>query len=420
MPLKVGVIGAGIAGLSAAIGLRRAGAEVEVFEQSTFKNETGAAITITPNGTRVLDTWGFDHQRAQATQHRWKTLFNGVTLDRLQDDDQKGVPQKYGHGLYFYHRQDLHTELRILATELSKDGKDQPVKMHLGSKTVSVDCDSGTLTLESGREVQKDLIVVADGVHSHLTPMISKAACPLQRGIKSVFRTLIPLEDIYQDPELGDMWKTQPSGFRIFVVGNDETKDIRLVTYPCRSLTLLNVAILHPAHKEDEDKEDWHATADRDRALSVLEGFNPLVQRIISKAPVFNVHKTFVRDPLENLVNGKVVVIGDAAHPVYPTYAQGAVLSIEEGGALEVFFRDVVDSGEVESRLKLYQDLMLSKVRVVQLKSNFGSHEEAVRWSKKPLFKNGGLLFSPEVADYFYTIDVAKEATQMLADAKHS
>jgi salicylate hydroxylase len=76
MPFQIGIIGAGIAGLGAAIGLRRAGHDVEVFEQSQFKNEVGAAITITPNGTRVLDYWGFDHGKAGGVSSEQASQFN--------------------------------------------------------------------------------------------------------------------------------------------------------------------------------------------------------------------------------------------------------------------------------------------------------------------------------------------------------
>lgn len=54
------VVGAGIAGLSATVALRRAGWDVTVLERSRFKNEIGAAITVPPNATMVLDRWGFD------------------------------------------------------------------------------------------------------------------------------------------------------------------------------------------------------------------------------------------------------------------------------------------------------------------------------------------------------------------------
>jgi hypothetical protein len=81
MPLQIAIIGAGIAGLSAAIGLRRAGHDAvvgllyspnstkltsQIYERSRFKNEVGAAIVISPNGTLVLNRWGFDFDKAGA------------------------------------------------------------------------------------------------------------------------------------------------------------------------------------------------------------------------------------------------------------------------------------------------------------------------------------------------------------------
>jgi salicylate hydroxylase len=64
--MDVGIVGAGIAGLAAAIALRRAGHRVEVFEKSEFKNEIGAAIMLTPNGNRILRRWGFNFDKAGA------------------------------------------------------------------------------------------------------------------------------------------------------------------------------------------------------------------------------------------------------------------------------------------------------------------------------------------------------------------
>jgi salicylate hydroxylase len=63
--MDVAIVGAGIAGLAASIALTRAGHRVVVYEKSRFKNEIGAAITITPNGNRVLRRWGFDFERAR-------------------------------------------------------------------------------------------------------------------------------------------------------------------------------------------------------------------------------------------------------------------------------------------------------------------------------------------------------------------
>jgi len=165
-PPRAGVVGAGIAGLSAAIALRRAGWEVEVFERSQFKNEIGAAISVPPNATRVLDHWGFDVVAAGAVPNQASRFAAAQSLTVFMYEEYKDVAETMGAASWSFHRVDLHRGLRKLATEEDTEhDKGQPVTIRLGVDVVGVDCDKGTLKLGNGDVVEKDFVVIADGAH---------------------------------------------------------------------------------------------------------------------------------------------------------------------------------------------------------------------------------------------------------------
>ena len=167
--IQVGVVGAGIAGLAAAIALRRANCDVEVFERSSFKNEVGAAVTISPNSARVLDHWGFDANRARATENLQLKIRQGVTLDEMYTDAYGHLEDVYGYKNRSFHRVDLHEGLRRLATE-SDDSKGPSARIRLASEVTGLDCENGELTLANGDKFRKDLVIVADGAHLSRLP----------------------------------------------------------------------------------------------------------------------------------------------------------------------------------------------------------------------------------------------------------
>lgn len=412
MPLQVGIIGAGIAGLSAAIGLRRAGVDVELFEQSRFKNEVGAAITMTPNGVRLLEHWRFDLVRARAVESHLVQELNWKTLAPRDETDFTSLRQRFGHAMYFFHRVDLHTELTKLAT--GPEGEGKPAVLRLGCAVQDIDCEEGVLTIEGGKSIRKDLIVCADGLKSKFPSVITKTDKPLIRGTRSAYRSLIPVEQAMKDPELSTMWKDKPPGFWVPERLEPGLPQTFCVVYPCRNGEFLNVALLNDTLPGDEHKEDWHDEASPEDVYSIIEGFHPVVEKLMRAAPGFHTYKMFVREPLETLVRGRAVVIGDAGHLMFPTYAQAAVLGLEEGGALEVLLAEA-KSEDVVGRLKLFNDLLLERVQVVQILSNFGSYEEVQKLSSKPLFPKGSPFYSPPVWDFFYGYDVMSEAKALIA-----
>ena len=130
--LNVLVVGAGIAGLTTAISLRRAGHLVHVFERSCMNNEVGAAIYVPPNATRFLTAWGLDPLRWRFVKSRRVTFNDPATMEpKMTMSDEQTAPGIGGANLYYSHRVDLHNALKWLATK--PDGPGVSATIHLGA-----------------------------------------------------------------------------------------------------------------------------------------------------------------------------------------------------------------------------------------------------------------------------------------------
>lgn len=163
MPSSAVVVGAGIAGLSAAIALRRAGWRVTVLERSRFSNEIGAAISVPPNATRALDRWGFDAHAAGGVPNVSARFARADNLAVILNEDYADIAERMGAASWSFHRVDLHRGLRELATR--QDGEGDPVEVRLGAEAVGVDCGAGVVRLNDDTLVEGELIVIADGAH---------------------------------------------------------------------------------------------------------------------------------------------------------------------------------------------------------------------------------------------------------------
>jgi salicylate hydroxylase len=164
---QAGIIGAGIAGLAAAIALRRAGWQCEVFERSTFKNEIGAAISVTPNATRCLDHWGFDTAKARPVENQQMRIMMAEDLQVVFNQEYPDLEQQFGYKSWSFHRVDLHKGLLDLAVERD-ECKGLPAVIRLGCQVQGVDFSEGNIVFANGKSIKKDLIVVADGAHVSL------------------------------------------------------------------------------------------------------------------------------------------------------------------------------------------------------------------------------------------------------------
>ena len=236
MPLDVIIVGAGIAGLCAAVALRQAGHSVTIFEKSRFAAEVGAAILLTSNGTRVLSRMGFSFERARGRRVTAWDNVDGTTLEPIVRLNLEDVEERYGAPLVSIHRVDLHNELLRLATvQDSRENEAPKVRLLLNSRVVEASADDGSVTLADGSVTKADLVVAADGVRSVLRDVVlgEEAPKPSPTGL-SAFRFLIPTDSLKEDPQLIEILKWKCKGPTVLADTREGQRERHIVWYDCQ------------------------------------------------------------------------------------------------------------------------------------------------------------------------------------------
>ena len=313
--LHVLIVGAGLGGLTAAVALRRAGIRVSVFEQVARLGEIGAGVTITPNGSHVLN-----HLLGREVMNRVARCPDGGAIKHYRDggvliETNRGnrMQEEYGAPYCQAHRADLHGALADAVTALDPDC------VHLGCDFVALSESPAAITAEfaNGRSATGDVLIGCDGIRSAVRRALWGEEEVTFTGYIA-WRGLVPMDRL--DPAL-----IAPDSASF--AGPSRT----FARYKVRQGTLVNYVAF--SKRDEWAEEGWSVPSEVSEVQREFSDFAPEVQAILAATPPDRCFKwgLFDREPLPRWTRGRATLLGDAAHPMTPFLAQGAVMAIEDG-----------------------------------------------------------------------------------------
>ncbi|MFF2486084.1 FAD-dependent monooxygenase [Microbacterium sp. NPDC058062] len=343
---QIAILGGGIGGLATAAFLHKAGVSATVYEQAPALQEVGAGLVVAPNIVRLLRRLGV----LDELTHRAVRLDAGWEFRRWQDGQVLSVEdlrdrcaELYGEHTYTAHRAHL---LDAVKSAVPQSG------VLLGKRCVRYRQHDGRaeLTFEDGEVVRPDFVIAADGIHSVVRRALVDAIPPSFSGI-SAYRALVDAEKVSD-------FARRPA--QTLWIGPGR----HLVHYPISSGKLVNLVAFAPAG--DYSVESWNAMATVEEFLGEFDGWDSRLLDLIRAANTPGRWALLDREPLETWTDGTSVLLGDAAHPMFPFFGQGAAQAIEDAAVLATLISDEPQDLEVVAlryeRIRLPRTTRLQRV----------------------------------------------------------
>jgi salicylate hydroxylase len=350
--MRVILIGGGIGGLAAALFLRRAGIEATVCEQAPVAREVGAGIVVSPNMARLMAMLGLASGLdafAVRLEAAWE--FRRWQDGRVLSSQPMGeaCERMYGAHCYVAHRADLlaHFQQALPRGQLRLDHRCTGVAQDASGVEATFASRDG-----SERRIQADVVIGADGIHSVVRKLVAPEIQPRFSGL-SAFRCLVPAEnapDFARRP-VQTLW-----------LGPGR----HLVHYLISSARLVNLVAFAPAG--DWRTESWTAEGRLEDLMAEFAAWDARVGRLIRAATQTTRWAIYDRDPLERWTEGRVTLLGDAAHAMLPFFAQGAAQAVEDAFVLAECLRGV-PAGEASRALQRYERIRRPRASRIQLMS---------------------------------------------------
>ncbi len=347
---KIAIVGAGLGGAAAATLLQKAGFQVDVYEQAPAFSRIGAGIHMGPNIMKIFRRMGIEQQLSEMGSHPdfWFSR-DGASGDYLSRIPLGEFARKeYGAAYITVHRGDLH------ALQMSTIA---PGTTHFNKCLTRLEETDTHVNLffSDGTRSQADIVIGADGINSKIREELLGAEKPLYSGWVA-HRALIRSEDLTRynlNFENCVKWWSEDRHMMVYHTTAKRDEYYYVTGVP------------HAAW----DFQGNFVDSSREEMLDAFQGYNPTVQALIHSSESVTKWPLLNRNPLPLWSRGRLVLLGDACHPMKPHMAQGAGMAIEDAAMLT---RCLEETGlsDYRTAFNLYEANRKDRASRVQAVSN--------------------------------------------------
>jgi 3-hydroxybenzoate 6-monooxygenase len=309
------IVGGGLAGLVTALALGRAGWRVRILEQAEEFGAIGYGIQLGPNVVPMFDRLGVTAAVLEAGDVpqacRMMDAYTGAEITRVATGPS--LIARFKHPYILIHRVDLHHVL-MDACHAIPAITFEPAAAATGFEDRG---DRVIVHVEGGRSLEGAALIAADGLRSTIRAQLRHEGEPMPVGYVAQ-RTIVPMEQVPEPVPRENVYLWAGPGFH-------------MVHYPLRHGTLFNIVAVYrtETYAQKIALADCHAEVAR-----TYVGTHPAMQAMLAMMNLERRWPISDREPIRHWAKGRVIMVGDAAHPALQSFAQGACMAIEDGVCL--------------------------------------------------------------------------------------
>ncbi len=346
--MNIAISGAGIGGLTAALCLLKSGHKVSMLEQARQLSEVGAGVQCGANALHVLQHLGLEQEVFASAVQPESVLFrdfkSGQILHQLTLGEQ--YQQQFSAPYLHVYRADLQRVLLAALDQLDA----QALQLNTQVMNVEQSNSSVVISTRDGRTLEADCLIAADGIRSAIRQQMFPSAKPVYSGYQA-WRIMVPTHRL-------------PEGWMDTVTANFVGPGKHCVIYYVRNRELVNmVGVIEAKHQPTKD--DWINKAPKSALLEDFEGWHPTVSKLIEAVDEDKCYRWSLNHltPLKKWGQGRVALLGDAAHAALPFMAAGAAMAMEDARILD---RCLQGKSNIESALNQYRRNRVKRTKTIQ------------------------------------------------------